>query len=187
MGEEYSERAPFEYFVSHGDPSLVEAVRQGRKDEFAKFGWTGEIPDPQSEATFLDSKLNWDLQTAGRHRILWDFYQELLRIRRNVPPLTDLDKNAMEVSSFAGQKVLLVRRWKGSSQVLIVCHFGQVPIELPLPIPPGHWHRTLDSADERWGDKECEAPSVIESRGEVNLPLNPWAFLVFAKSPELKE
>ena len=44
MGEEYSERAPFEYFVSHGDPSLVEAVRQGRKDEFAKFGWPGDIP-----------------------------------------------------------------------------------------------------------------------------------------------
>jgi maltooligosyltrehalose trehalohydrolase len=187
MGEEYSERAPFEYFVSHGDLSLVEAVRRGRKDEFARFGWTGDIPDPQSEATFLASKLNWDLHTAGHHRILWHFYQELLRIRRRLPPLAELDKNAIEVTSFTGEKVLLVRRWKASSQVLIVCHFGQAPTELLLPVPPGRWHRTLDSAQVRWGDKGCNTPAVIESPGEVQLTLSPWAFLVFAKSVEINK
>jgi maltooligosyltrehalose trehalohydrolase len=187
MGEEYSERAPFEYFVSHGDPSLVEAVRRGRRGEFARFGWTGDIPDPQSEATFLDSKLHWDLQTVGNHRILWHFYQELLRIRRTVPPLAELDKNAMAVTSFADEKVLLVRRWNASSQILIVCHFCQVPSELLLPIPRGRWHRTLDSAEERWGDEVSETPTVIESRGTVQLTLNPWAFLVFAKSVEMNE
>jgi hypothetical protein len=104
-----------------------------------------------------------------------------------VPPLAELDKNAMEVTSFADEKVLLVRRWKASSQVLIVCHLCKVPTELRLPIPCGRWHRTLDSAEERWGDKGCETPAVIESRGEVQLPLNPWAFLVFAKSAEINE
>jgi len=187
MGEEYCERAPFNYFVSHGDPSLVEAVRRGRKGEFARFGWTGDIPDPQSEATFLGSKLNWDLQTIGHHRIFWHFYQELLRVRRTVPPLAELDKNAMEVTSFADENVLLVRRWKASSQVLIVCHFCQVPTEPLLPIPRGRWQRTLDSAEERWGDKGGKAPADIESSGEVQLLLNPWAFLVFVKSAETYE
>jgi maltooligosyltrehalose trehalohydrolase len=187
MGEEYSERAPFEYFVSHGDPALVEAVRRGRKGEFARFGWSGDIPDPQSEATFLDSKLNWDLQAVGHHRILWHFYQELLRTRRTVPPLAELDKNAMEVTSFADERVLLVRRWKASSQVLIVCHFCQAPTELLLPIPSGRWHRTLDSAEQPRDDKGCETPAVIESSGEVRLRLNPWAFLLFAKSAEINQ
>src|SRR6202167_1790929 len=187
MGEEYSERAPFEYFVSHGDPALVEAVRQGRKGEFAKFGWSGDIPDPQSEATFLDSKLNWDLQTVGHHRILWHFYQELLRIRRTVPPLAELDKNAMEVTALADGKVLLVRRWKAASQALIVCHFCQASTELLLPIPRGRWHRTLDSAEQPRGDKACETPAVIESDGEVSLGLNPWAFLVLAKAAEINQ
>jgi maltooligosyltrehalose trehalohydrolase len=191
MGEEYSERAPFEYFVSHGDPSLIEAVRRGRKDEFAKFGWTGDIPDPQSAATFLDSKLNWDVQAEGHHRILWHFYQELLRIRRALPPLAELDKNAMEVTSFANEKVLLVRRWKAASQVLIVYHFGQESTELLLPIPAGRWHVTLDSAQQQWIDQghsqACETPAVIESRGEAPLTLNPWAFLVFVKSHEINE
>ena len=31
MGEEYGEEAPFLYFVSHSDPALIEAIRQGRK------------------------------------------------------------------------------------------------------------------------------------------------------------
>jgi maltooligosyltrehalose trehalohydrolase len=187
MGEEYGERAPFNYFVSHGDPSLVEAVRRGRQDEFARFGWTGDIPDPQSESTFQDSKLHWDLQTVGDHRVLRHFYQELLRIRRTVPPLAELDKNALAVTSFADEKVLLVRRWNASSQVLIVCHFCQSPTELLLPIPPGLWHETLDSAEERWGDKGCDTPAVIDSRGEVQLSLNPWVFLVFAKSAEINK
>ena len=53
MGEEYGETAPFLYFVSHGDPALVEAVRRGRREEFARFTWKGEVPDPQAEETFL--------------------------------------------------------------------------------------------------------------------------------------
>jgi hypothetical protein len=38
MGEEYGELAPFPYFVSHTDEKPVEAVRKGRKAEFAEFG-----------------------------------------------------------------------------------------------------------------------------------------------------
>ena len=41
--------APFQYFISHSDPELVEAVRRGRREEFAAFRWTGEPPDPQDE------------------------------------------------------------------------------------------------------------------------------------------
>ncbi len=34
MGEEYGEPARFQFFVSHTDPDLIEAVRNGRKQEF---------------------------------------------------------------------------------------------------------------------------------------------------------
>lgn len=52
MGEEYGEKSPFQYFVSHSDEDLIEAVRNGRREEFASFQWEGEIPDPQAESTF---------------------------------------------------------------------------------------------------------------------------------------
>src|SRR5207302_1718063 len=60
MGEEYGETAPFQYFTSHGDPQLIEAVRRGRREEFEEFEWEGEPPDPHDEATFFRSKLQWD-------------------------------------------------------------------------------------------------------------------------------
>ena len=37
MGEEWGELNPFLYFVSHSDSDLIDAVRQGRKKEFAAF------------------------------------------------------------------------------------------------------------------------------------------------------
>ena len=51
MGEEYGETAPFPYFISHSDPNLIEAVRQGRRDEFKAFGWSG---------------ISWTLKTSPR-------------------------------------------------------------------------------------------------------------------------
>ena len=184
MGEEYAESAPFQYFVSHGDPALIEVVRKGRKDEFARFGWTGDIPDPESEATFLRCKLKWDLQNAGEHRILWHFYQALLRLRRDVPPLARLDKNALEVTSFTDQNVLLVRRWDTSSQVLIVYSFGQTTNDFKLPIPAGSWHTVLDSDEERWCGKGSKRAAVFQSRSEVQLCLRPSTFVVLAQDAD---
>jgi maltooligosyltrehalose trehalohydrolase len=184
MGEEYGETAPFQYFVSHEDPSLVAAVRQGRRNEFARFGWTGDIPDPQDESTFRRCKLNWDLQTAKHHRLLWRFHRELLRLRREVPALAHLDKNTLEVKSFADPHVLLVRRGIDRSQAVIVCHFDQNPTELTLPIPPGRWHRRLDSGEQRWGSKGNDSPAVFQSHGEVRFSLSPWGVLVLAQTAE---
>ena len=181
MGEEYAETAPFLYFVSHGDPALIAAVREGRRKEFAEFGWAADIPDPQSEETFLECKLHWDLMSAGHHRVLWNFYRELLRLRRDLTPLANLSKDALEVTSFAEQKVMLVKRWDGSGQVIIVHHFDQTPTDVCVPISAGHWPTVLDSNEARWGGGNDRAPAVLQSRGEIKLRVNPWAFLVLAQ------
>jgi maltooligosyltrehalose trehalohydrolase len=62
MGEEYGEKRPFPFFCSFGDPALIEAVRRGRREEFAAlaFRWGVEIPDPQAEATFRSAILSWE-------------------------------------------------------------------------------------------------------------------------------
>jgi maltooligosyltrehalose trehalohydrolase len=181
MGEEYAESAPFQYFVSHGESALIEAVREGRKREFAEFGWAGDIPDPQSETTFLECKLHWDLLTEGLHRVLWNFYQELLRLRRDVSPLAKLDKKAMEVTSFADEKVLLVRRWDADFQIVIVHYFGQSPRNINLRIPEGSWRPILDSNEERWGGKGGVAAAVLRPGDGAPLTLAPWAFVVLAQ------
>ena len=99
MGEEYGEVAPFWYFVSHSDPALIEAVRQGRQEEFAAFDWPGEPPDPLDEATFVRARLDHSLRQAGEHRVLREFYRELLRLRQE---LNSLDRPGPAGSGSAG-------------------------------------------------------------------------------------
>lgn len=81
MGEEYGERNPFPYFVSHGDKGLVAAVRKGRAAEFKDFQEEGEVPDPQAEATFNSAKLSWQIDER-----IHDFYRACLRLRREWLP-----------------------------------------------------------------------------------------------------
>ena len=87
MGEEHGETNPFLYFVSHGDPALIEAVRKGRQEEFASFGWKGEVPDPQAEDTFEASRPRWEGAEAGEGARMLALYRELIRLRRSEPGL----------------------------------------------------------------------------------------------------
>ncbi|HUH06232.1 MAG TPA: malto-oligosyltrehalose trehalohydrolase, partial [Egibacteraceae bacterium] len=60
MGEEFGAQTPFLYFAGHIEDDLADAVTAGRREEFADFSsFTAEIPDPQAESTFLDSRLDW--------------------------------------------------------------------------------------------------------------------------------
>ena len=75
MGEEHGERRPFLYFTSHTDPVLARAVSEGRRAEF--IADAGEIPDPQEERTFRDSRPGRDGSTELR-----EHYRRMLAIRR---------------------------------------------------------------------------------------------------------
>jgi maltooligosyltrehalose trehalohydrolase len=110
MGEEYGETAPFQYFTSHSDPDLIEAVRKGRREEFDDFAWQGEAPDPHDEETFRRSKLNWSLLDRDEHQGMREFYRSLLALRRETPALRSLDLNAVETHADDERRVLLVRR-----------------------------------------------------------------------------
>ncbi len=181
MGEEYGETAPFPYFVSHSDPELVEAVRKGRREEFADFAWEGEMPDPQDESTFESARPNPALAGEGRHRVLRDLYRELLRLRRDIPALSNLSKEDMEVSSDDGKQLLLVRRWRGNSEAAMVFNFGGSPVSLVLPLPPGRWCKQLDSGEPQWLGNGSVAAPHLEPTGTVNLTLNQEAFALFIK------
>ncbi len=90
QGEEWGASAPFMYFTDHQDSALAQAIREGRRSEFAAFGWRPEdVPDPQAPETFERSKLNWDELTQESHASLNAWYRELLRLRRAEPALTD--------------------------------------------------------------------------------------------------
>jgi maltooligosyltrehalose trehalohydrolase len=164
MGEEYGEKAPFLYFVSHSDPDLIEAVRRGRKEEFHSFQWPGDPPDPQSPETFKRSKIAWDKRTAGHHRLLLEFYKTLIRIRREIPAIGRPDKNRLGVLAADQKNVLYLKRWSESEQVHCLFNFGTSDAELDTLQPSGHWKTVLDSADPRWNGPGSLLPPVLRSR-----------------------
>jgi 1,4-alpha-glucan branching enzyme len=92
MGEEWGETQPFPFFCDFQD-DLAEAVRNGRRGEFARFPEFSHpearerIPDPISPATFASAKLRWGDIDHAAQRTLIDHYKILLAIRhREVMP-----------------------------------------------------------------------------------------------------
>jgi maltooligosyltrehalose trehalohydrolase len=83
MGEEWGAQTPWCYFTSHTDPALAEAVRQGRRREFASFGWAPEdVPDPQAAETFERSRLDWRELDDDAHADLLKWHRALIALRR---------------------------------------------------------------------------------------------------------
>ena len=187
MGEEYGERAPFQYFISHSDPDLIEAVRQGRREEFRSFKWKDELPDPQDEATFLRSKLKRELRSQGEHRVLWVFYKELIRLRKTVPALAMLSKERMEVRGFDPEKILFIRRGSGREEVFIIFNFDDSPKSVVLPIPAGDWRKQFDSEEEKWGGRVKAVPVRIQSGGQISLSLERKALILFVRTEEAEQ
>jgi maltooligosyltrehalose trehalohydrolase len=182
MGEEYGEVAPFLYFVHHGDDAFIEAVRKGRKEEFAAFGWNGEIPDPQAEGTFLRSRPDPALRESGNHALLLSLHRELIRIRKTDPVLSRTDREGMEVTPFEEERALFILRRDGSARTAVVFHFGDVPAYLPLPLPGEGWEKVLDSADVRWGGPGGAAPERPDPGGGIVCALRPNSFILLSNS-----
>ena len=111
QGEEWGASTPFQYFTGHTGAGLGRTVSEGRRAEFAAFGWDPErVPDPQDPATFERSRLDWSQSDSGRHAALLDWYRRLIALRRRVPALTDprLNRTRTECDPAAGW--LVVRR-----------------------------------------------------------------------------
>jgi len=132
QGEEWGAREPFQYFVSHGDPALVEAVRRGRREEFRKFAWD-EVPDPFARETFQRSRL--DRARKDPEALRW--HRALLDLRRSHPALRDDSRQGVRVSTEG--KILILRR----GPVLLLASFDAGLAEVRLP--PGPWRTLLDS------------------------------------------
>jgi maltooligosyltrehalose trehalohydrolase len=184
MGEEYGEKAPFPYFVSHSDPGLIESVRKGRREEFSAFRWEGESPDPQSEETFLSAKLDHSLKNEEAHRTLLGFFKEIIAFRRENEALAHLSKKTMDVATMEREEILLVRRWKGLEEWAVVFHFGKNKASCAVPLPEGRWIKRLDSADVRWLGPGSLIRGELGSGKEMHLELQPESVLILKKEKE---
>jgi maltooligosyltrehalose trehalohydrolase len=129
MGEEWGASTPFQYFTDHPDPELGRAVSEGRRREFAHFGWDPQrVPDPQDPATFERSRLDWSEPGGGVHLELLSWYSELIALRRRLPALTDPRREGIEVGYDEREGWLLFRR----GDIEVGANLGSDPVDLEV-------------------------------------------------------
>ncbi|SEI74341.1 maltooligosyl trehalose hydrolase [Dyadobacter koreensis] len=181
MGEEYGESNPFQYFVSHTDPELAEAVRKGRKKEFEAFHIEGDAPDPMSEETFENSKLQWDLIGQEPHKTMLSYYKKLITIRKEHAALHILNRKDVSVEYTADQGVIVLQRQHKIQHTICMMNFSKEPQQVKVPVFATTWHKLLASSDLKWKGTE-DLPRTISE--EISLVLPPESFTLYSNEHE---
>ena len=118
QGEEFAASTPFLYFADHEDPEMARLVSQGRKREFAAFGFAEkDVPDPEARDTFERSKLDWGEVDSGSHKEMLEWVQSLIHLRRTTPDLNDGDRSHIKVRWSEDDRWLVMDR--GSIRVIL--------------------------------------------------------------------
>jgi maltooligosyltrehalose trehalohydrolase len=152
MGEEWGARTPWQFFSDH-EGELGEAVRQGRRAEFASHGWsTDDVPDPQSEQTMRNSTLDWSELEQDRHTALLSWTRALIALRRAWPELTDGRRDRVHVTFDEDSRWVVVQR----GRIAVVCNLAAERSVVPID---GTAHTVLLHSE----------PGFVHAAGKVEL------------------
>ena len=173
MGDEYAETRPFPYFIDHSDARLVEAVRKGRKEEFAAFAWNGEPPDAYAVETFESAKLGRDRN--GQHAHMHNYYKRLIELRKT----HNLAKGRLAertVTGFDQERLVTV----SANDVFMIFCFAEQPQTVRLTLPNGRWRTELSSRAVEWGGPGDDA-AEYDGGQPVAMRLHGVAALLFTR------
>ncbi|HET7398598.1 MAG TPA: malto-oligosyltrehalose trehalohydrolase [Intrasporangium sp.] len=133
MGEEWRASTPFQFFTSFEEDWLAQAVREGRRGEFAAHGWAEQdVPDPQDPATREASVLRWDEVTQPEHAATLDFYRRLIEIRRTDPEVASGDLRSVAVAFDEDARWLVLTRGAVRVVANLAEHAATVPLDRPV-------------------------------------------------------
>ena len=195
MGEEYGETNPFLYFVDHGDPDLIEAVRKGRAEEFSAFQNQDTPPDPVGQETYEKSKLNWlsgaDKSAGDRQqqRILRKFYRRLIELRGQCRVMTPTRSSDIVVTHT--DNTLQYKQSIASGDLLCLMNFSDQATKIDLTLGSQIWWQQLNSADAQWcpqGSKELSKAEPLPAKlsaddSEPTLLLSPFSLTLYRAEP----
>jgi malto-oligosyltrehalose trehalohydrolase len=170
MGGEWAAPHPFLFFCDFGE-ELSDAVREGRRKEFAAFpefrdpAALSRIPDPNDEDTFDKSKLDWTLIGTAPHDDVLSFHKQLLALRKKeiMPRLRGLGGGSGSLVGQSGAAFALEWRMGDGSALTLVANMASTPEISPAAQPRGR----LVYATEKTADWRSAAP------------LPPWAVAWF--------
>lgn len=175
MGDEVAAQEPFLFFTSHQGP-LAEAVREGRRNEFAAFGAFADahqrqrIPDPNALSTFQASRPQPGADQGAATRAL---YRSLLQIRHRqliprLPAARALDTRVLAEGALSA-------RWRlgDGSRLRIDLNLSPHRVEL-APEPAGQlWFEHPPRSLDHWRQGWLPAYSVVVQLDDIHAPTAP--------------
>jgi maltooligosyltrehalose trehalohydrolase len=158
MGEEWGASTPWQFFTSFPDAKLAQAVRDGRRREFAAHGWgEDEVPDPQDVATFERSKLDWAELDKDDHRELLEWHRRLIALRREHAELADPALTAVRTAYDQDGRWLVLYR----GRIAVACNFATERAAVPIDgRPDGVLASSVGGFVFRPGEIELDPESV---------------------------
>ncbi|NVJ27540.1 malto-oligosyltrehalose trehalohydrolase [Myxococcus sp. AM011] len=171
MGQEWNASTPFLYFTDHNE-ELGRLVTEGRRKEFAGFArFAGEeVPDPQSEATFARSRLDWSEAQKPGHSGIRALYRELLHLRATEPAMKDSRRGTYDARAVGPEALVLERRGGGQVLQVLLGLRGKVEHRVPPDAEVVLWSEAPRfGGDTRTsllqdGVVRLEGPSAVVSR-----------------------
>ncbi|WP_119459238.1 malto-oligosyltrehalose trehalohydrolase [Rhodospirillaceae bacterium SYSU D60014] len=178
MGEEWGAKEPF-YFFCDFEPELGRLVREGRRNEFARFPHFSDpevrerIPDPNALETFRASILTWADRESSPHRERLQLYRRLLRLRHDeiVPRLKGIGGDSGRFETFGDRGLLVEWRLGDKARLGLVANMGAEGASAPPRSPPG---RLLFATDE-------QDPAGVAKGG-----LPPWSVAWFLADDQVR-
>jgi maltooligosyltrehalose trehalohydrolase len=185
QGQEFGASSPFLYF-SDNSPEVRQHVARGRAAFLRQFRTiaTTESRDllhpPNSPATLAASKL--DFSEREKHAAVYQFHQDLLRIRREDAAISNPDAVAGAVLTETAFVLRFTSRTAGDRLLLVnlgaELYFNPAPEPLLAPMADRGWRVTWSSESPAYGGDGTPALETIE-----NWILPPCAAVVL--EPEL--
>ena len=189
MGEEWGSTQPFPFFCDFTG-ELAEAVRKGRREEFARFpefqddALRERIPDPQADATFASARLRWGDLAEATHAAWLQLYTRLLRIRRDaVLPLLPGLRQGARYEVF-GEGTVSVR-WQASQTRELLLEANLSPhAGAGFPVHGGRvlWEQAGAPAAERASQPAVAAQTARVAASEWPTPSTPPWFVRWSVS-----
>jgi len=175
MGEEYGERNPFLYFISHSDADLIKMVQNGRKQEFSYFSWKAEPPDPQAEETFMKSKISWEPRDNAQLK-LFSFYKELIRLRKERVACQGKNHDSVKVYYEEEARIIGLLRTHKNDELFIIFNFDNAVVPYEFPDNITCRRKIIDSSSVKWGGNGEIAVDEVRNN---SIMLNPRSTVIF--------
>jgi len=140
MGEEWASRRPFVFFCDF-EPGLRDAVREGRRREFAHF-WKFQyevardrIPDPTVSSSFEMSRLDWSEPRRQPHSSWLARYRRMLETRAHEirPRLPGMPPFAGTYRVLGAKSVSVEWRLGDGSVLALLANFADSPVSGYMP------------------------------------------------------